>query len=852
MDAPELLGVNPKRWKFYVLCFLIMFGEMRMKKSKKIVISFVFCVLLAMSAAIFSDKSEAQAAGGYSIQINKGTNVVTVYNSSGAAERAFVCSTGTATPIGTFSTKQKLRWHVLDGPSYGQYCTRITGSILFHSVWYYRNGDYASQSYREYNKLGTTASHGCVRLTVADAKWIYDNCPLGTTVRIIYGSAANDPLGKPAAIKVPNVKEGWDPTDPDPRNPYSSYRPSIDISGANKIVSYGTKFNPFAGITAKDSLGNDISGWLRYSGNVNTKKIGKYKVTYYVTDALGRTDSKSVVYKVRDTKKATIKGVKKSMKKEYNSVIKLKKNVRAYNATGKNLTKKIAIKIIYPGGKKEKTYKKSELRLSKLGTYKINYYVVNPNNKLKTKVTCKVKVQDTKKPKFAGIPSKKTVEYNTVQNLRSGVTAKLVSGKNMTSKIVIKAKAPGQKKYTDLTKNKSTKYKKYKFSKVGTYSIEYSVANPYNKKAVAKKVTTVTVKDTKKPNLKGVAGQKTLEYNTILNLKSGVTAKMVCGTDVSSRIVIKVKEPGAAGYRTLSKAQYERYQFNKTGNFTVEYSVSNPNNTKNISKAVMNVTVRDTQAPEIKGVENKQVEIEGKLNLRTGVTAKLKSGTDITANIKITVTTPENITTEFAGSEYVFAKEGTYTVKYRVVNPSNSGAADQKTMTVTVTDNRELKIVISETKAHEVQVDEAYNVLEGVTASLGQTPITDIKAEITGTDASGQEITAPEIGQDGNVTFTAAGTYKITYTVKHLTKDLVKTEVFELTVKEKTVRDGAQVQAPGSDPEADTDSNADLNENLNLDQPDEIDQNDLSQEPLELQGEDSAEQMELEDFSNEA
>ncbi|MCI8483703.1 MAG: DUF5011 domain-containing protein [Lachnospiraceae bacterium] len=821
-----------------------------MKKNKKIIISFVFCILLAASVSIFADKSEVQAAGSYSIQINKGTNVVTVYNSSGRAERAFVCSTGTATPIGTFSTKQKLRWHVLDGPSYGQYCTRITGSILFHSVWYYRNGDYASQSYREYNKLGTTASHGCVRLTVADSKWIYDNCPLGTTVRIIYGSSANDPLGKPAAIKVPNVKEGWDPTDPDPRNPYSSYRPSIDISGANKTVSYGTKFNPFSGITAKDSLGNDISGWLRYSGEVNTKKIGKYKVTYYITDALGRSDSKSVVYKVRDTKKATIKGVKKSLKKEYNSVIKLKKNVRAYNATGKNLTKKIAIKIVYPGGKKEKTYKKSELRLSKLGTYKINYYVVNPNNKLKTKVTCKVKVQDKKKPKFAGIPSQKTVEYNSVQNLKSKVTAKLVSGKNMTSKIVIKAKGPGQKKYTDLTKNKSTKYKKYKFSKVGTYSIEYSVANPYNKKAVAKKVMKVIVKDTKKPNLKGVAGQKTLEYNTILNLKSGVTAKLVSGTDVSSRIVIKVKEPGAAGFRTLSKAQYEKYQFNKTGSVVVEYSVSNPNNGKNISKATMNVTVRDTQAPEIKGVGNKQVEIEGKLNLRTGVTANLKSGTDLTSNIKITVTTPENVTTEFTGSEYVFAKEGTYTVKYHVVNPSNSKAADQKTMTVTVTDNRELKLEISETKVHEVQVDEVYHVLDGVTASLGQTPITDIKVEITGTDSLGQEITAPKMDQNGNVTFTTAGTYKITYTVKHLTKDIVKTEIFELTVKEKIGKDASQVQVP--DPGADIDSSSNLNQDLNPDQPASVDQNDLNQESLELQSEDPTEKMELEDFSNEA
>ena len=33
-------------------------------------------------------------------------------------------------------------------------------------------------------KLGRRASHGCIRLTVEDAKWIYDNCPAGTTVII--------------------------------------------------------------------------------------------------------------------------------------------------------------------------------------------------------------------------------------------------------------------------------------------------------------------------------------------------------------------------------------------------------------------------------------------------------------------------------------------------------------------------------------------------------------------------------------------------------------------------------------------------------------------------------------------
>ena len=36
--------------------------------------------------------------------------------------------------------------------------------------------------YEEYNKLGTSASMGCVRMCVRDVKWVYDFCNVGTTV----------------------------------------------------------------------------------------------------------------------------------------------------------------------------------------------------------------------------------------------------------------------------------------------------------------------------------------------------------------------------------------------------------------------------------------------------------------------------------------------------------------------------------------------------------------------------------------------------------------------------------------------------------------------------------------------
>lgn len=150
----------------------------------------------------------------YRLRVNKNTNVVTVIMANGTgnyniAYKRFICSTGNDTPYGTYYTPVKYRWRYLVGPSYGQYCTRIVGGILFHSLPYNQQNIRTLQT-NEYNKLGTTCSHGCIRLRCADAKWIYDYCKLNTRVDIVGGK---DPLSKPSVGKIP-AHQTWDPTDP--------------------------------------------------------------------------------------------------------------------------------------------------------------------------------------------------------------------------------------------------------------------------------------------------------------------------------------------------------------------------------------------------------------------------------------------------------------------------------------------------------------------------------------------------------------------------------------------------------------------------------------------------------------
>jgi hypothetical protein len=57
------------------------------------------------------------------------------------------------------------------------YYTQIYGNYLFHSVLY-NQGTFNVQD----GRLGMAISHGCVRLHINNAKWIYDNIPRGTTI----------------------------------------------------------------------------------------------------------------------------------------------------------------------------------------------------------------------------------------------------------------------------------------------------------------------------------------------------------------------------------------------------------------------------------------------------------------------------------------------------------------------------------------------------------------------------------------------------------------------------------------------------------------------------------------------
>lgn len=270
--------------------------------TKKIFLRLTLFVVFFL--CIFMAKKEVHAKGDrYWIKVNKMANVATAYKEEKGKwvpVRAMLTSCGGSnTPIGTYNTKAKYRWHTLYGPCYGQYCTRIVGGILFHSVWYYRYGDRVSQSVVQFNKLGSTASHGCVRMSTEDVKWIYYNCSLGTKVTI-YSSTNPGPLGKPAAYKMPSGagSRNWDPTDASKNNPY--YQASPVLQQKITKISYGDKKYKEAKklVTAKQKNGKSLKSLTikvkKYSSSKKKYVTSKYSVTspgkYEITyKAVGKT-----------------------------------------------------------------------------------------------------------------------------------------------------------------------------------------------------------------------------------------------------------------------------------------------------------------------------------------------------------------------------------------------------------------------------------------------------------------------------------------------------------------------------------------------------------------------------------
>ena len=120
----------------------------------------------------------------FKIEVDLKKQRVFVYY-KGKIIREMICSGGvdsSPTPTGEFATTQKIEYDWVDRFNMGAfYWVRFYKSYLFHSVPFDKNGN---MKVEEFEKLGSPASHGCVRLELEEAKWLYEKLPLGVKVWI--------------------------------------------------------------------------------------------------------------------------------------------------------------------------------------------------------------------------------------------------------------------------------------------------------------------------------------------------------------------------------------------------------------------------------------------------------------------------------------------------------------------------------------------------------------------------------------------------------------------------------------------------------------------------------------------
>mgnify|MGYP005775958617 FL=1 len=141
-------------------------------------------VQISSNNAMYQKAQNMSSKTKWLILVDTKLNKVAIYYGSKGnwtEKKYWSCTTGAAaTPTvkGSYTVQSK-------GRAFGSgytcwYYTQFYGNYLFHSILYNPGSKTSIQD----GRLGINASHGCVRLSLANAKWIYDNIPRGTKVYI--------------------------------------------------------------------------------------------------------------------------------------------------------------------------------------------------------------------------------------------------------------------------------------------------------------------------------------------------------------------------------------------------------------------------------------------------------------------------------------------------------------------------------------------------------------------------------------------------------------------------------------------------------------------------------------------
>ncbi|MET1178493.1 immunoglobulin-like domain-containing protein [Peribacillus simplex] len=536
------------------------------------------------------------------------------------------------------------------------------------------------------------------------------------------------------------------------------------ISGAvNTTVYLNQTFNPKKDVTAKDNVDGNITSLIGISGKVDTKKTGKYTLTYKVSDTARNTVTvKRVVTVKKDTTKPNITGItNKTAYLGYS--FDTKSGVKATDNADGNITSKIKIT--------------GQVNVKKEGSYKLTYSVTDKGKNTRTVTRVITVKKDKEKPKITGATNKTVFMGYSFGPKTSVIATDNVDG-NITSKITISGKV--------------------NVNDVGIYKLQYTAKDKTGNKTTVTRTITVK-KDITKPQITG-AGDKIVNYGTSFDPKSGVkatdnidgtiTSKMTITGSVNVRkvgtyklvysvkdktnnkttvtrtinVVDKVK-PTLTGTglndRTFAIGIYDNFpplygitaydnadgnltseikvegtvNVDKAGIYTLIYSVTDKSGNK--TTAERKITVIDNIAPKISGVDDRRVQYFDPFDPMEGVTSSDNNDGDLTSKVVVKAIGEKLNTTDLSLS-------GTFTYEYSVSDEAGNTTTVKRQVTLTY---READFFgIGDVK---INLGETFDPLEGVTAK----------------DFSNGEDATSFIEVNGDVDVNSLGTYTLTYRI---------------------------------------------------------------------------------------
>lgn len=182
----------------------------------------MFCgIAIAPRPALAYDELKNTDPDKYYILLDLKNEIVTVFEKDENCEytkvvRRFICTSGrteldpldpedegTPTPKGIWKIGGHERFGEFTafGGTYAQYWTQIVGGVFFHSIMYSKRDVNTLQS-GAFRRLGSRGSHGCVRLYVEDAKWLYYYACPGTTINVSTTEESNSEMRKLLKTKL--------------------------------------------------------------------------------------------------------------------------------------------------------------------------------------------------------------------------------------------------------------------------------------------------------------------------------------------------------------------------------------------------------------------------------------------------------------------------------------------------------------------------------------------------------------------------------------------------------------------------------------------------------------------------